>query len=109
MLRLSEMYYIAAESTDNIEEASDLLNRVRRARALEPMTFADFSAVESYLTREYRREFYGEGQLFYRYKWLNADNIADGYLIKNISSRKEEVYILPLPDQEKEFGGTANQ
>lgn len=109
MLRLSEMYYIAAESTGDIDEATDLLNSVRRARALEPMTFADFDAVEAYLTKEYRREFYGEGQLFYRYKWLNSDNIADGYLVKNVSSRKEEVYILPLPDQEQEFGGTANQ
>lgn len=109
MLRLSEMYYIAAESTTDIDEATDLLNSVRRARALEPMTFADFNAVEEYLTKEYRREFYGEGQLFYRYKWLDSDNIADGYLVKNVSSRKEEVYILPLPDQEQEFGGTANQ
>ena len=84
MLRLSEMYYIAAESTDDIDYASDLLNSVRRARALEPITYADFNAVESYLTREYRREFYGEGQLFFRYKWLDSDNIADGYLIKNV-------------------------
>ena len=109
MLRLSEMYYIAAESTDDIDYASDLLNSVRRARALEPITYADFNAVESYLTREYRREFYGEGQLFFRYKWLDSDNIADGYLIKNVSSRKEKVYMLPLPDQEKEFGGTADK
>ena len=109
MLRLSEMYYIAAESTDDIDYASDLLNSVRRARALEPITYADFNAVGSYLTREYRREFYGEGQLFFRYKWLDSDNIADGYLIKNVSSRKEKVYMLPLPDQEKEFGGTADK
>lgn len=109
MLRLSEMYYIAAESTDDIDYASDLLNSVRRARALEPITYADFNAVESYLTREYRREFYGEGQLFFRYKWLDSDNIADGYLIKDVSSRKEKVYMLPLPDQEKEFGGTADK
>lgn len=109
MLRLSEIYYIAAESTTDIDKASDWLNQVRRARALEQKSFADFAAVETYLTAEYRREFYGEGQLFYRYKWLDSNTIAEGYLVQNITDRKEKVYILPLPEQEEEFGGVADQ
>lgn len=109
MLRLSEMYYIAAESTSDIDEATAWLNQVRRARSLEAKTFADFAEVESYLTAEYRREFYGEGQLFYRYKWLDADVIGPGYLAQNVAARKEKVYVLPLPEQEQEFGNTAAQ
>ena len=109
MLRLSEMYYIAAESTTDIDKASDWLNQVRQARALEQKPFADFAAIETYLTAEYRREFYGEGQLFYRYKWLDSNTIAEGYLVKNVADKKEEVYVLPLPEQEEDFGGTASQ
>ena len=109
MLRLSEMYYIAAESTTDINEATQWINQVRRARSLEARTFVDFSEIETYLTAEYRREFYGEGQLFFRYKWLNSDVIGPGYLAQNVSSRKEEVYILPLPEQEQEFGNTSVQ
>lgn len=100
---------IAAESTTDIDKASDWLNQVRRARALEQKSFADFAAVEAYLTAEYRREFYGEGQLFYRYKWLDSNTIAEGYLVQNITDRKEKVYILPLPEQEEEFGGVTDQ
>lgn len=68
--------------------------------------FNSFSEVQAYLTAEYRREFYSEGQLFYRYKWLNASAID--YCTINIADKLEQVYILPLPDQEKEFGGVAN-
>ena len=107
MLRLSEMFYIAAESTSDLDEATTWLNQVRRARSLEAKSFSRFDDIETYLTAEYRREFYGEGQLFYRYKWLDADVIGPGYLAQNVSARKEKVYILPLPDQEQEFGNTA--
>lgn len=106
MLRLSEMYYVAAECTTDLEESARWLNLVRKARGLEERAFTSFSEVESYLTAEYRREFYSEGQLFYRYKWLNATAID--YSTVSIADKLEEVYIFPLPDQEREFGGVAN-
>ena len=106
MLRLSEIYYIAAECTTDLGEAARWLNLVRKARNLEEKKFNSFSEVQAYLTAEYRREFYSEGQLFYRYKWLNASAID--YCTINSADKLEQVYILPLPDQEKEFGGVAN-
>ena len=106
MLRLSEIYYIAAECTTDLGEAARWLNLVRKARNLEEKKFNSFSEVQAYLTAEYRREFYSEGQLFYRYKWLNESAID--YCTINIADKLEQVYILPLPDQEKEFGGVAN-
>lgn len=106
MLRLSEMYYIAAESTNNLEDAKTWLNDVRSARGLEGKDFTSFEEIEKYLIDEYRREFYGEGQLFYRYKMLNADEIKIGYTTINLENKKEEAYILPLPEQEEQFGGT---
>lgn len=109
MLRLSEIYYIAAEATTNPEEAARWLNMVRTARGLAEKAFNGFPEIQTYLTAEYRREFYGEGQLFYRYKWLNSKTIAEGYLVKNIADRMEAVYLFPLPDQEREFGDVAGQ
>lgn len=106
LLRLSEMYYIAAECTTDLHESSRLLNAVRKARGLEERDFKDFDDVTTYLTAEYRREFYSEGQLFYRYKWLNATAID--YSSFNIANKMEEVYIFPLPDQEQEFGGVVS-
>ena len=106
LIRLSEVYYIAAECTTDLGEAARWLNLVRKARNLEEKKFNSFSEVQAYLTAEYRREFYSEGQLFYRYKWLNASAID--YCTINIADKLEQVYILPLPDQEKEFGGVAN-
>ena len=109
MLRLSEIYYIAAEATTNLQEAGRWLNMMRKARGLAEKAFTGFPEIQTYLTAEYRREFYGEGQLFYRYKWLNSETIAEGYLVKNIADRMEAVYLLPLPDQESEFGDVAGQ
>lgn len=109
MIRLSEVYYIAAESTTDVAEAVSWLNKVRKARGLEERAFDGFPAIETYLTAEYRREFYGEGQLFYRYKWLNSETIGEGYLVQNVANRMEAVYLFPLPDQEKEFGGVASE
>lgn len=106
MLRLSEMYYIAAESTSNLDDATIWLNDVRSARGLESKDFTSFNEIEEYLTAEYRREFYGEGQLFYRYKMLDADEIKVGYTTINLEGKKEEAYIFPLPEQEEQFGGT---
>ena len=41
-----------------------------------------------------------------RYKWLNATAID--YSTVSIADKLEEVYVFPLPDQEREFGGVAN-
>ena len=109
MLRLSEAYYIAAESTDDLEEAEKWLNDVRTARGLESKTFSSFNEIQTYLTNEYRREFWGEGQAFYRYKWLNADAFTGYYTTINLENIKEETYILPLPEQEEQYGGTSKK
>lgn len=102
MLKLSEMYYIAAETASDAETAQKYINNVRAARRLDKLEFNSMEEINQYLLQEYRREFIGEGQLFYLYKRLNLPNIPDCEL--NLSERLTEVYRFPLPQQEDEWG-----
>ncbi|MDD7888021.1 RagB/SusD family nutrient uptake outer membrane protein [Flavivirga sp. 57AJ16] len=101
VLRLSEMYYIAAESEPNTETAVAYLNEVRKARLIPELpTDIDASVLEDEIFKEYRKEFMSEGQLFYYYKRKNAQNIIDSQV--NPITNKE--YVFPLPLREIEFG-----
>lgn len=104
MLRLSEMYYISAECTDDIEKATDRLADVWRARGygLPNLGIKTHEDVVNFIAGEYRREFYGEGQLFYYYKRNHYTSIPNCKV--NISDRLEDVYVLPIPEDEENYG-----
>ena len=51
---------------------------------------------------EYRKEFYGEGQMFYTYKRMN-NPIMRGPGESPVAA-SDEVFVLPLPDSEIENG-----
>lgn len=102
MLRLSEIYYIAAETAPDVETAQKLINRVLTARRVVSMNFENMDEIESFLEGEYRREFIGEGQLFYFYKRKNYKNIPTCQI--DLSDRLSEVYVFPLPQQEIDWG-----
>lgn len=98
VLKLSEMYYILAEC--DYHDGNDVLqdiNPVRKARGVAQMTTApaDFRSV---MTNEYRKEFLGEGQLFYYYKRCNMAAIRGSD--KDLVGLK--AYIFPLPASEYE-------
>ncbi|MDR2413477.1 MAG: RagB/SusD family nutrient uptake outer membrane protein [Odoribacteraceae bacterium] len=105
MIRLSELYYIAAEAligTDNAE-ARRLLQEVRNARNLStsliPETLSGDELLEQILA-EQRKEFWGEGKLFYTYKRLFHDIIIRDSKIP--ASRA--IFELPVPKEEIEYG-----
>lgn len=102
MLKLSEMYYIAAETSPDVVTAQEYINDMRAARRLDKLEFTSMDEVNQYLLKEYRREFIGEGQLFFLYKRLNLSNIPDCEL--NLGEVLTEVYRFPLPQQEEEWG-----
>lgn len=104
LIRLTEAYYIAAEALkdSNPEKAIELLNTVRSHRKLEdyPLsTTLTADEIQNEIYKEYRKEFLGEGQLFYYYKRLNLPVIDGAGVIAN-----DNIYVLPLPDNEIEFG-----
>ncbi len=105
ILKLTEMYYIAAEASTTPAEAIALLNTVRRNRGLSvlPDDLTDTQLAEE-LFKEYRKEFYQEGQLFYQYKRFNKNRIV-GYP----QPVTPAIYVLPLPNDEVEFNPSAHE
>ena len=102
LIKLPEMYYIAAECTSDLSEACTLLNQVRGSRGLEDLPqLANAEDLKKNLEKEYRKEFYGEGQLWYFYKRY-------AYPTFNrcpITDMTEKHYRFPLPDDEIILGG----
>lgn len=104
-IRLSEMYYIAAESSfdTNPSEALDFINEVRSMRGIiSPLTTTNKSDFIKELIKDARKELYGEGQIFYMYKRLNQNIVGQGGLIIPAS---DKIFVLPKPNNEIEFGG----
>jgi hypothetical protein len=97
IVRLSEMYLIAMETTHDLIEANSLYKTYMRARNVSVNSdFASLDAVKTEVEKEYLRDFYAEGQMFFVYKRLSAThtNWNNGELLN------EDQYILPLPSSE---------
>ena len=69
LIRLSEMYYILAECEHDPSASARILSLVREARGLDAVAYTQENK-EKAITKEYMKEFYGEGQLFFYYKRL---------------------------------------
>ncbi len=99
MIRLSEMYYIAAECESSSEKAFEYIEAVRIHRGYPEYANVSELNLQAELYKEYKKEFVAEGQLFY---YLKRNNIKD--IEYSQVEGSDEVYILPIPDVEKEFG-----
>lgn len=101
LIRLSEMYYILAECAATPEEAAGYLNKVREMRGIDPTVCTEANRLNE-IEKEYRKEFYGEGQLFYFYK----RNGYTTFLHSPLSNMTESNYMFSWPDDETLFGKT---
>ncbi len=98
MIRLGEMFLIAAESqSDNLANGVQYVNALRRNRGVANLQ----TLTPDLLKYEYIRELYGEGQLFYLYKRLNSDIITSSNANKNPKA-SDLIFVVPLPDSETE-------
>ena len=95
MLRMSEMYLIAMEASTDMNEINELYDAYRIVRNILPTVFTNRHEVMDMIEREYRREFFGEGQMFFFYKRHRAVNMP--WANRTIF---EADYIVPLPDTE---------
>lgn len=91
LIRKTELYYILAETETDPATARGYLNAVRNKRGLQNL--AANASLPTEIMKEYRKEFYGEGQLFFYYKRTNTAAIPDG----KTNSPIAPVYIVPLP------------
>ncbi|MCK7554925.1 RagB/SusD family nutrient uptake outer membrane protein [Chitinophaga sedimenti] len=102
LLKVSEMHFIAAECQQktDYDKAVEHINAVRKARGLtaSPINAADFETV---LAQEYRKEFIGEGQLFFYHKRKNNTAIPKATGLNLVQLKG---YKLPLPVSEYENG-----
>lgn len=96
MLRLGEMFLIAAESqSDNLTGGTQYVNILRRNRGVASLQ----TLTPDMLKYEYIRELYGEGQLFFLYKRLYSDIISSASSSKNTKA-SYLIFVVPLPDSE---------
>ena len=101
MIRLSEMYLIAAECTADASEAIlNYINPIEENRRMLP--YSGNEDLGDLLTTEYAREFFGEGQLFYFYKRRNVSSVKDGSSMSSITMTPEK-YVIPLPVSEMKY------
>ena len=95
IIRLSEVYLIAMEATTDLGEANELMEEYNRDRDVVGATYDSREVLLQDILKEYRRELFAEGQMFFTYKRINA---------RTMLWRTEEVsesdYIVPLPDRE---------
>lgn len=99
LIRLAEMYLIAAECCDNETETVGYLNTLRNARNCFSV-YPTADMLQTYIMDEYRREMLGEGQIFYYYKRKELVNIPDGGQATGMKNVDLSKYVIPLPDSE---------
>ena len=103
LIRMAEMYLILVENTP-LEEANTWFNLLRNARSMDASldnSLTDDLARDSRLEKEYRKEFFGEGQFFFYAKkrgitvitWPSRFELPDGV----------ESYKLPRPKSQTDF------
>lgn len=98
MVRLGEMFLIAAESqSGDLKAGVQYVNALRRNRGVANLT----TLTPDLQKYEYIRELYGEGQLFFLYKRLNSDIITSATSSKNPKA-SDLIFVVPLPDTETE-------
>ena len=96
MIRLSELYMIAIETSTSVEEANRLYATYMKSCDFALYTpFTTLEDARAEIMNEIRREFIGEGHMFYAYKRTNATSMmwSDDVIT-------EDNYIVPLPSTE---------
>lgn len=98
MLRLGEMYLIAAESrSEDIGAGLAYVNLLREKRGVGKLQ----ELTKETLQYEYIRELYGEGQLFYMYKRMFSPVLFSSKDNEN-PQPDDAIFTVPLPDTETE-------
>lgn len=103
LIRISELYLIIAETENDYTSASNYINLVRFNRGLIDITLTS-SSRDLLIQREYTREFWGEGQLFFYLKRKNITSITNGASATNATiSMTASKYVLRLPNSETNY------
>lgn len=106
LIRMSEVYLIAAECCEDLTQAIDYVNAIRENRNcvnLDATIIDSKDTLQEYITAEFMRETIGEGQLYFYYKRLAMEYITSGtefYEDWWWDTMELQNYIWPLPKSE---------
>ena len=100
LIRKSELYYIAAETAPVAEDGLVYLNTVRTHRGIPPLDEA--TNLSNEILKEYRKEFFGEGQLWYYYKRNHINQIVTPQSTVLLSV-PENAWVVPVPETEFQY------
>lgn len=97
LIRLSEMYLILMETAPNVDAFNGYYDTYLRARnlSLAQVPTVTPETMQTTVVDEYRRELFGEGQMFYTYKRLGMTTMK-----WRRNAVTEENYVVPLPRNE---------
>ncbi len=99
LLRVSEMYLIAIEAAPSLAESQAYWNTFRTARNITTSALSsDPVVLKDEVIKEYRKEFYAEGQSFFNYKRLNMPK--NKILYASTAASVVLNYVVPLPKSE---------
>ena len=112
MLRLGEMYLIAAECANARGSKTTAITLMRELRLRRGYLSADRSIpdnitpaeLQALIVKEFRKETYVEGQTFFNYKRLNQTTLPAFFSFFGEPVATNAKFILPIPEAEKEFG-----
>lgn len=98
IIRMSEMYYIAAEACfeKNSDEAIEYLMEVKKGRNLRNVDLSGITLKKDFMDKlilDARREFLGEGQIFFMFKRLNQ-------AVPTVNNWDAKNFVLAVPDSE---------
>lgn len=102
MIKLSEMYLLATECTfgKSQDEALKYINQLRNHRIRNNREWKTLT--RTYIYEEMKREYVGEGQLWYAYKRNNLP--LPGNSVTGEIPADDLYYVFPFPDSEIENG-----
>lgn len=92
LIRMSEMYYIAAECAGGTT-GMEYLEEVRSHRGLSVYPLGASNDLETEIRKEYRKEFWGEGQAWFYYK-------RKSYTDFSTTLTDVALFTWPIPDTE---------
>ncbi|MGN0280806.1 MAG: RagB/SusD family nutrient uptake outer membrane protein [Prevotella sp.] len=99
LVKVSEMYLIAAETAPDISIATNYFNTLQFHRGL-PDAEVTAETLPTLILQEYAKEFIGEGQTFYAYKRMACQMTP----VRNVAiADPASVYVLPLPKENSYF------
>ena len=101
LIRLSEVYLIAAECAPTDDEALNYINELREHRRCADVTLQSGTR-QDLITKEFAREVIGEGQLYFYYKRLGMEEIASGTEANGVYQMTLSNYVWPLPNVEED-------